>query len=412
MKRIISIVAAAALALPATAQTPDTARFLPKAHCFTTDADLSPWFLDINGKVGALWIDPTAQTSLAPYPFAVNGANNLGKLSFNDGISYGGDAQVGYFFGKSHHWGVGAGFMYLFQKANVNLDGYHVEYQSTDRNGDVYRAVTTGNNLQEKVEMTNLNIPVVLKYKNRLSKLLGVTADLGVLYNVQMKNKTTTNASFDYGAIYQYDQELGKYVYDPNLQPGKSDVIITPDFANAKNPGDVYNYFQQSFNAGKNVGIGVRPDVQNRTQTVNYKTGSWGFIFQPGVSFYLSDHVALNLEAYYIYQTFENNAQNNYRLTGNMGEYSSMLNSVSKSEHQSVGGNIGIRFLFGKAKDSDKDGIPDKRDKCPYTRGLAVFMGCPDTDNDGIPDPEDACPTVAGLVQFHGCPDTDKRWHT
>ncbi len=62
-------------------------------------------------------------------------------------------------------------------------------------------------------------------------------------------------------------------------------------------------------------------------------------------------------------------------------------------------------------KDSDQDGIPDDKDKCPTVAGLAKYEGCPipDTDKDGINDEEDKCPTVAGLARYQGCPvpDTD-----
>ena len=97
-----------------------------------------------------------------------------------------------------------------------------------------------------------------------------------------------------------------------------------------------------------------------------------------------------------------------------------------------------VEFAFGKAKDEDGDGVPDKKDKCPGTppgvavdengcpldrdgdgvpdykddcpdqAGDAKFNGCPDTDGDGIPDKDDDCPAVAGLAKFKGCPDTDE----
>jgi len=72
---------------------------------------------------------------------------------------------------------------------------------------------------------------------------------------------------------------------------------------------------------------------------------------------------------------------------------------------------VGVEFEFGKAKDSDMDGVSDKKDKCPETpAGVAVDVnGCPvDTDSDGIADHLDDCPTVAGLTSLKGCPDTDK----
>ena len=61
--------------------------------------------------------------------------------------------------------------------------------------------------------------------------------------------------------------------------------------------------------------------------------------------------------------------------------------------------------------DTDGDGIPDSKDKCPTIAGIAKYNGCPipDTDEDGINDEEDKCPTVAGVARYKGCPvpDTD-----
>ncbi len=72
---------------------------------------------------------------------------------------------------------------------------------------------------------------------------------------------------------------------------------------------------------------------------------------------------------------------------------------------------MGMEFDFGKVKDSDLDGVSDKKDKCPDTpAGVAVDAnGCPvDTDGDGVADYLDDCPTVAGLTSLKGCPDSDK----
>ncbi|WP_185264414.1 OmpA family protein [Elizabethkingia anophelis] len=66
-----------------------------------------------------------------------------------------------------------------------------------------------------------------------------------------------------------------------------------------------------------------------------------------------------------------------------------------------------LLFRFGN-RDRDKDGIPDKDDRCPDTPGLPEFQGCPDTDGDGIPDIDDKCPDVAGPKENQGCPWPDR----
>ncbi|HAQ18094.1 MAG TPA: hypothetical protein DCR40_02545 [Prolixibacteraceae bacterium] len=70
----------------------------------------------------------------------------------------------------------------------------------------------------------------------------------------------------------------------------------------------------------------------------------------------------------------------------------------------------GAELDFGKAKDSDMDGVSDNKDKCPDTpAGVTVDKnGCPiDTDGDGVADYIDDCPTIAGLTSLKGCPDAD-----
>ncbi|HEY0978125.1 MAG TPA: OmpA family protein [Flavobacteriales bacterium] len=67
----------------------------------------------------------------------------------------------------------------------------------------------------------------------------------------------------------------------------------------------------------------------------------------------------------------------------------------------------GISLNVHPEPDTDKDGIPDKDDRCPNEAGIAALGGCPDRDGDGIADGADACPDKAGPAEFQGCPDTD-----
>lgn len=62
-------------------------------------------------------------------------------------------------------------------------------------------------------------------------------------------------------------------------------------------------------------------------------------------------------------------------------------------------------------KDTDEDGVPDKKDECPQIKGAFENKGCPwpDSDNDGMHDEEDECPLIMGTIENRGCPwpDTD-----
>jgi len=70
-------------------------------------------------------------------------------------------------------------------------------------------------------------------------------------------------------------------------------------------------------------------------------------------------------------------------------------------------------FWLGRPRDTDEDGVPNKRDRCPETpKGAVVDAGgCPlDTDKDKVYDGLDKCPgtPVGAVVDAKGCPvDTD-----
>ena len=307
----------------------------------------SRWVIDLN-LLGGMASQRFTTANTAPN-YLTTPDSKTGQLSYKDGYSYGADAQLGFFMGEKRHFGIGAGFMYMRQQGFMKLDNYHVDYQATDGNGNIFRQVVTGHDITENVQTSMMNIPVVLKYKTRFSKHWGFAADAGALINLQTKNEYTTHASFDYGAIYKFAPSDGgstTSVFDNAATPSADDWFITrAEFLKNNANGNVEDYFSKKRAMGYSVGEGMNPS--SKTGTSSYLQGSVGLLLQPSVNYYLSDHVAVNLGGYYMMQPFKNNAQAGYKLTDGIGRYNSSLNNVTKVANHQYGINFGARFFLG-----------------------------------------------------------------
>lgn len=404
MKKIFLLLVGAASAVSYTTQAQDK-------NSWSKDDMLPRWVIDANLMGGALTQDLTVTNPLAPgnpdYKNALS-SSSISGLKFDKGLSFGGNAQIGFFFDNKSHFGIGTGLMYLRQQGDVTMNTYSVQYQSTDANGNVFRQIINSNGpVKEKLKIDNISIPLVLKYKYRFTRRVGITADAGLVYNAMLKNNYNTQGTFNYEAIYKHVNTGNGIttVYDNGATPENTDLVLTAAQYTATHPnGDVANFFTTQRNMGYNVAYQAAPTKKDGS--VSFVQSSIGFLFQPSFSYYLSDKVALNIGGYYLYQIYSH-SPTGAKLTDKVGDYNSFLSNVTTSKTNSYGGNIGVRFYFSKFADRDKDGIPNRFDKCPWTPGVKEFDGCPDSDGDGIPDSEDSCVDVPGLKHFHGCPDSD-----
>jgi len=100
-----------------------------------------------------------------------------------------------------------------------------------------------------------------------------------------------------------------------------------------------------------------------------------------GVNFWLSENIALDIQGKITYELSNLSADKVPGIDFKKWDQRAFRGYVEPS--------IGFTYLFGKAKDSDNDGVPDKHDKCPDTPfGCIVDKnGCPlDADGDGAPE--------------------------
>lgn len=126
----------------------------------------------------------------------------------------------------------------------------------------------------------------------------------------------------------------------------------------------------------------------------NKITATYGAHAGVGIRSMLGENMALRVEGRMAYENYEEN--------GGMTAFNGAA-------------TVGLSYFMGGGppRDTDADGVPDKRDRCTGTlRGATVDLrGCPsDTDRDGVWNGLDACPNTPANtpVDARGCTrDTD-----
>ena len=197
----------------------------------------------------------------------------------------------------------------------------------------------------------------------------------------------------------------GKYSFYKNFTTSESgDKIKSYDFKGNKFEG--FMYLDYKLNNGYilskesklapflTAGIGLAGYSQDKDKNINPFATDLIVPVGAGLKYQLSEKFALQYK--YLYFFTNHDEHDNMRKTGSNDIYAEHL--------------LGVVLSLGADKDTDKDGVKDKKDQCPNTpKGVKVDAnGCPlDRDNDGVADYQDNCPDVAGLAKFNGCPDTD-----
>lgn len=304
-------------------------------------------WLDANLRTGTLRQQFTTVPLYANYNSYLNPYQ--GNMKFTSTGSLGYNLQFGYYFGNSGRFGVGVGLLYFSQQGAFSVDTFHVEYKSSDYNGNVFRqSISANKGMRETISSKNLSIPLMLRFRQKLTDIISLSLDAGIVYNVHAGNAYKATASFDYEAIYQIDGTGTNltFNYDRDPVPRQDDWLITRKEFMKDNPtGNIQQYFDGLNKTGFNVGL--NKPITNRTGQINYRNSSIGFIAQGALNFKLSDRTLLNFGGYYMQQNLENPA-NTRRIivTDKPGEYTSLLRFTKDITANSYGVYVGLTFRF------------------------------------------------------------------
>ena len=208
----------------------------------------------------------------------------------------------------------------------------------------------------------------------------------GWLYGARFGYFFTDHWSLE-GSIQNFNTKTD---FDPSLAVSNVDVGIRSYRLNI-----LYNFLPgRSFRWFLTGGLG-----REFTESSYLSSHDVGYNAGAGVRWYLGKYFGLRLDGRFVSIPYDktqlDERQNNLELAG------------------------GVLWSFGGAPaappaDTDGDGVPDKKDKCPDTPAGARVdeRGCPiDSDGDGVPDGIDACPDSpkGSKVDASGCPpDSDR----
>jgi hypothetical protein len=223
-----------------------------------------------------------------------------------------------------------------------------VEYKSIDFNGDTYRQVVTSvTPLTEEIQTTNISVPLVAKFRTKLSNTIGLSIDAGILYNVALTSTYSGGGSFNYEAMYRFVKNGDSYeaAYDPSPIPDPADWLITEaEYVKDKGDGKQAEYMDGLHKQGYNVGLNK---AASGSGDIRHKPGSIGWLIQPAMSFRLSNMMSVNVGGYYMYQKILNERSTlRSRVTDRMETYNSVLSNAMRRKQQNYGVNIGLSFSF------------------------------------------------------------------
>ncbi|WP_276135113.1 outer membrane beta-barrel protein [Polluticoccus soli] len=302
------------------------------------------YYAGINFKYGQMKERMTIAPAVSIYPNVVN--YDRTPTNTEKGKAFGFDAQLGYFFSTDKKWGVGTGLVYLKSEGAVSIDATHFEYQSTDFKGDVFRQVITSTApIREELEVTNMSIPLVVKYRTPICDKFGFNVDAGLVYNVRMETSYTGTAAYNYEAIYKFDNTGNVAVYDNSPVPDPKDWLMTvQNYNEHRSDGNVNDYFQKLQDQGYNVGLGEAAGKSGKVEHRNNTT--IGVLLQPSFSYKLTEAFSINVGGYYMFQKFRKEDSRISRMTDKLNEYNSLLDNASRRRQYNTGLTVGLSLCF------------------------------------------------------------------
>ncbi len=278
-------------------------------------------------------------------------------ISGSGGTSLGIAAEVDYYF--TDNIGVGTGLQYNRMSGGFDIQNFSAKYASRDYTmniGDVeqweYQRTATIDQLQEDYTLTNIGIPLLVKFKKGITNKINIFAHAGVLYNISSSTRSSlSNGTVDYEfAIFSQEET--------NENFGESTDFVESNSGNANNvlkiekeayldAGHSEPTAEEHMNnlneGGLNIGLDINAGNGDNQSTLNSHLALLGRV---GAVYNISDKIGIMaglqytsgtlkaMDAYTLVDTIINEGNNRY------GAYNSLLNGGAK--YSNIGLSLGL----------------------------------------------------------------------
>ena len=244
---------------------------------------------------------------------------------------------------------IGAGVFFSYQKSAITLDAFQVAYKSSDaiNNYKFIQILTSIQPIKETITNTGISVPILIKYRHKITKRIELNFAGGALLNLLATKKyTVSNAVFNYEAIYYFNKSANNntttpaYYTDPDAS--KWYIIDTNQFQHPS-MGDTAYFNNLHRNSNLNVGLYQKPNTSSGT--MQYKTDV-GIYLRTQVAYHYSPNISFLVGVAYSTQTYNQQAEVKSRITDKIGEYNTLLNSLNGWSGSAIQINFGVRYIL------------------------------------------------------------------
>lgn len=255
------------------------------------------------------------------------------NLSANSGSSLSAGIEVDYYF--SNNLGIGAGVQYQSISGGFDIQDFRAAYASNYYNNPEinrsYERIITMNGVTEEFTMTNIGIPLLLKFRTHPEKKIGLFAHAGIQYNLI----STSTSSLNTGAMANYEGIVysnngGSTESGYNSADGELDEFSWVQTADAytQHGTDVEAHFDELYDDSQNLGINIPLGDGDNAADLDPHLNILGRI---GLVYNMSQNIALQVGGQYTSGTL--GADSSYQISDKIvgegankrGEYTSLL---------------------------------------------------------------------------------------